>query len=158
MILEWIYELRQWKRIAPLLLLVECDRSVVLFSWWSYNSTTDRRMWLRYRYLLPYTSHHTDTMAMVLIRLRLPNTFSSSQPRRWMSVISLSDSDAVDKFRTLHSKSVMYFTASWCPPVREKYWSMLINSAARVVLSYCVTVPSKPRLSEKLCIYFIPYS
>ncbi|KAL3760528.1 hypothetical protein ACHAWU_001863 [Discostella pseudostelligera] len=43
---------------------------------------------------------------------------SSSQPRRWMSVISLSDSDAVDKFRTIHSKSVMYFTASWCPPCK----------------------------------------
>ena len=35
-----------------------------------------------------------------------------------MSVISLSDSDAVTKFRTINSKSVMYFTATWCPPCK----------------------------------------
>ena len=35
-----------------------------------------------------------------------------------MSVISLSDSDAVEKFRTINSKSVMYFTATWCPPCK----------------------------------------
>lgn len=35
-----------------------------------------------------------------------------------MSVISLSDADAVDKFRTINEKSVMYFTASWCPPCK----------------------------------------
>ena len=37
---------------------------------------------------------------------------------RYMSVISLSDSDAVTKFRTINSKSVMYFTATWCPPCK----------------------------------------
>eukprot|EP00986_Skeletonema_menzelii_P000273 scaffold67_cov155-Skeletonema_menzelii.AAC.47 len=41
----------------------------------------------------------------------------SSQPR-WMSVITLSDADAVDKFRTINSKSVLYFTATWCPPCK----------------------------------------
>jgi thioredoxin len=35
-----------------------------------------------------------------------------------MSVITLSDADAVDKFRTINSKSVMYFTATWCPPCK----------------------------------------
>ena len=35
-----------------------------------------------------------------------------------MSVISLSDSDAVEKFRSNHAKSVLYFTATWCPPCR----------------------------------------
>ena len=35
-----------------------------------------------------------------------------------MSVITLSDTDAVDKFRTINSKSVMYFTATWCPPCK----------------------------------------
>ncbi len=35
-----------------------------------------------------------------------------------MTVITLSDADAVDKFRTINSKSVMYFTATWCPPCK----------------------------------------
>eukprot|EP01082_Thalassiosira_pseudonana_P012946 g11775.t1 g11775 contig6:568758-569138(-) len=38
--------------------------------------------------------------------------------QRCMSVIKLSDNDAVDKFRTINQKSVMYFTASWCPPCK----------------------------------------
>ena len=35
-----------------------------------------------------------------------------------MSVITLSDADAVDKFPTINAKSVMYFTATWCPPCK----------------------------------------
>ena len=35
-----------------------------------------------------------------------------------MSVISLSDGDAIAKFRKLHPKSVLYFTATWCPPCK----------------------------------------
>lgn len=35
-----------------------------------------------------------------------------------MSVTTLSDQDAVEKFRTLNHKSVLYFTASWCPPCK----------------------------------------
>ncbi|KAL7533434.1 hypothetical protein ACHAXR_009484 [Thalassiosira sp. AJA248-18] len=35
-----------------------------------------------------------------------------------MSVVTLSDSDAVQKFRNINSKSVMYFTATWCPPCK----------------------------------------
>ena len=38
--------------------------------------------------------------------------------QRWMSIIHLSDTDAVDKFRTINERSVMYFTASWCPPCK----------------------------------------
>mmetsp|Transcript_10886 Transcript_10886/g.15562 ORF Transcript_10886/g.15562 Transcript_10886/m.15562 type:complete len:129 (-) Transcript_10886:260-646(-) len=43
---------------------------------------------------------------------------AAQQQSRWMSVITLSDADAVDKFRTINSKSVMYFTATWCPPCK----------------------------------------
>ena len=41
-------------------------------------------------------------------------------PRRsWMSsVVSLSDEDAVTKFRKIHPKSILYFTATWCPPCK----------------------------------------
>eukprot|EP00804_Cyclotella_cryptica_P002231 CCRYP_020438-RA/>CCRYP_020438-RA protein AED:0.39 eAED:0.39 QI:0/-1/0/1/-1/1/1/0/105 len=35
-----------------------------------------------------------------------------------MSVFKLSDSDAVDKFRTINERSVLYFTAAWCPPCK----------------------------------------
>uniref|UniRef100_A0A7S2H9R5 Thioredoxin domain-containing protein n=1 Tax=Helicotheca tamesis TaxID=374047 RepID=A0A7S2H9R5_9STRA len=38
--------------------------------------------------------------------------------RRWMSAVNLSDADAVEKFRMLNSKSVLYFTATWCPPCK----------------------------------------
>jgi hypothetical protein len=32
---------------------------------------------------------------------------------RQMSVITLSDEEAIEKFRAINSKSVLYFTASW---------------------------------------------
>ena len=32
---------------------------------------------------------------------------------RWMSVINLSDESAVEKFRQLNAKSILYFTATW---------------------------------------------
>lgn len=35
-----------------------------------------------------------------------------------MSVTILSDDDAVGKFRTINDKSILYFTASWCPPCK----------------------------------------
>jgi len=49
---------------------------------------------------------------------RAAQHLSTSNQQRWMSVITLSDADAVDKFRTINSKSVMYFTATWCPPCK----------------------------------------
>ena len=38
----------------------------------------------------------------------------SSDGVRYFSVINLSDESAVEKFRTINHKSVLYFTASWC--------------------------------------------
>lgn len=56
---------------------------------------------------------------------RLPPARSAARrpsqiQRRWASasVTTLSDGDAVSKFRTLHAKSVLYFTATWCPPCK----------------------------------------
>ena len=34
------------------------------------------------------------------------------------SVFNLSDEEAVDKFRTINDKSILYFTATWCPPCK----------------------------------------
>jgi thioredoxin 1 len=39
--------------------------------------------------------------------------------RRSMSVITLSDQEAVEKFKTINSKTVCYFTAVWCPPCKQ---------------------------------------
>ena len=48
------------------------------------------------------------------------STWAKSTSSRFMSssVVTLSDSDAVAKFGKIHSKSVLYFTASWCGPCR----------------------------------------
>jgi thiol-disulfide isomerase/thioredoxin len=35
-----------------------------------------------------------------------------------MAVAVLGDGDAVSKFRSVNPKSVMYFTATWCPPCK----------------------------------------
>lgn len=46
---------------------------------------------------------------------------------RQMSVVTLSDSDAVAKFKTDNTKGIMYFTANWCPPckmIKPKYKEM----------------------------------
>jgi len=37
---------------------------------------------------------------------------------RFMSVINISDLDATEKFTELNTKSVLYFTAQWCPPCK----------------------------------------
>ena len=37
---------------------------------------------------------------------------------RFMSVVTLSDQDATEKFRKLNHKSILYFTATWCPPCK----------------------------------------
>jgi len=36
-----------------------------------------------------------------------------------MSVINLSDQDAVDKFRQTNTKSLLYYTATWCGPCKQ---------------------------------------
>eukprot|EP00979_Chaetoceros_neogracilis_P013402 scaffold3818_cov260-Chaetoceros_neogracile.AAC.3 len=38
--------------------------------------------------------------------------------RSMSSVVTLSDEDAVEKFKTINEKSILYFTASWCPPCK----------------------------------------
>jgi len=45
-------------------------------------------------------------------RTRIP----SSQLRT--IVTTLSDEKAVEKFRTINAKSILYFTATWCPPCK----------------------------------------
>jgi len=35
-----------------------------------------------------------------------------------MSVFNLSDEPAVEKFRKINDKTVLYFTAKWCPPCK----------------------------------------
>ncbi len=34
------------------------------------------------------------------------------------SVINLSDDSAVTKFKSINGKSILYFTATWCPPCK----------------------------------------
>jgi thioredoxin 1 len=38
--------------------------------------------------------------------------------RQMSSVITLSDFEATEKFTQLNHKSVLYFTATWCPPCK----------------------------------------
>eukprot|EP00584_Thalassiosira_punctigera_P007029 CAMPEP_0172531794 /NCGR_PEP_ID=MMETSP1067-20121228/5053_1 /TAXON_ID=265564 ORGANISM="Thalassiosira punctigera, Strain Tpunct2005C2" /NCGR_SAMPLE_ID=MMETSP1067 /ASSEMBLY_ACC=CAM_ASM_000444 /LENGTH=141 /DNA_ID=CAMNT_0013316217 /DNA_START=48 /DNA_END=473 /DNA_ORIENTATION=+ len=53
------------------------------------------------------------------LRRQRVGSAAQSQQRRWTSsVMTLSDGDAVKKFRAANSKSVMYFTATWCPPCK----------------------------------------
>ena len=40
------------------------------------------------------------------------------QFQRMMSVTTLSDQDALSKFTQINDKSVVYFTATWCPPCK----------------------------------------
>lgn len=59
-------------------------------------------------------------MAFLLSAARTPllrpaTKYASS---RFMSVTVLSDEDAVEKFRIINKKSVLYFTATWCPPCK----------------------------------------
>jgi thioredoxin 1 len=36
-----------------------------------------------------------------------------------MSVVNLSDNEAVEKFLIMNSKAVLYYTAMWCGPCRQ---------------------------------------
>ncbi|OEU14145.1 hypothetical protein FRACYDRAFT_189178 [Fragilariopsis cylindrus CCMP1102] len=40
------------------------------------------------------------------------------QQQRFMSVINISDNEATDKFIKMNEKSILYFTATWCPPCK----------------------------------------
>jgi thioredoxin 1 len=47
------------------------------------------------------------------------NAFAAHGKKRFMSsVINLSDFEATEKFTQLNHKSVLYFTATWCPPCK----------------------------------------
>ena len=48
---------------------------------------------------------------------RLVSATSSSQ-KRWMAVVNLSDESKVEQFSSQNSKSVLYFTATRCPPCK----------------------------------------
>lgn len=72
---------------------------------------------------------HTNTMASLMSSssmLRLAAAFRTSSATRVaalggiraMSVKKLSDMDELEKFRILNHKSVLYFTATWCPPCK----------------------------------------
>ena len=70
------------------------------------------------------TTRSTTTMASLLTTssaLRLAAT-ARTVPRlaacRFMSVVTLSDEGAVEKFRMVNHKSILYFTATWCPPCK----------------------------------------
>jgi thioredoxin 1 len=46
-------------------------------------------------------------------------SFPVIECRRQMSIITLSDVDAVNKFTQLNSKCCIYYTADWCSPCRS---------------------------------------
>jgi hypothetical protein len=66
------------------------------------------------------TSEHLTTMMSIAARRLAGSTSAVSHSanaarnvsRRFMSVINLSDDEAVKKFRAINNKSVLYFTAS----------------------------------------------
>lgn len=56
---------------------------------------------------------------MLLLRQTSSLAARSVQRRCFSSVVTLSDTDAVEKFTKINDKSVCYFTAVWCPPCKQ---------------------------------------
>lgn len=53
--------------------------------------------------------------------------FGYGRPMSSSAVYNLSDETAVDKFQRMNGKSILYFTATWCPPckmIKPVYESM----------------------------------
>jgi len=46
---------------------------------------------------------------------------------RYMSVIKLDGEEEVSKFRMTNSKSILYFTATWCPPCKVRYGFLVLG-------------------------------
>lgn len=68
-----------------------------------------------------------------------PRILASQQQQRavrYFSVINLSDESAVHKFHHINHKSILYFTAQWCPPCKmikpiyEKMANEYVDSVA----------------------------
>lgn len=57
-------------------------------------------------------------MARVVAAKQFPAAMAASAARRNMAVVTLSDESVVEKFRMINSKSILYFTATWCPPCK----------------------------------------
>jgi len=55
---------------------------------------------------------------MILSTLKLRPAFQKVVTFRHMSVVNLSDKSAVDKFLNMNDKSILYHTATWCPPCK----------------------------------------
>lgn len=53
-----------------------------------------------------------------IFKIRNNTCFLSSSSIRYMSVLNLSDKPAMEKFTAMNNKSVLYFTATWCPPCK----------------------------------------
>lgn len=59
------------------------------------------------------------SLLSTLSALRCASRATTKTIIRTMAVTTLSDLDAVEKFRITNHKSVLYFTASWCQPCRN---------------------------------------
>ena len=61
---------------------------------------------------------HSRALTMSLRPLMLKHAGLNMGSTRFMSVVTLSDTNALSKFTSGSDKSIVYFTASWCPPCK----------------------------------------